>query len=105
MSRYQNDVVPVIRQRCVPETAFASNFTSVKHPHGVDELAKRKGVSMAQVSLAWLLSKPGVTAPIVGSTSLANLEDILGALEVKLTQDEVEFLEEAYRPLPISDHV
>ena len=44
----------------------------------IDELAKKKGVSMAQISLAWILSKPGVTAPIVGTTSLANLEDILG---------------------------
>ena len=46
----------------------------------VEELAKRKGpgVSMAQVAVAWMLAKPGVTAPIVGTTSLANLEDILG---------------------------
>ena len=46
----------------------------------VEQLAKRKGsgVSMAQVAVAWMLAKPGVTAPIVGTTSLANLEDILG---------------------------
>ena len=44
----------------------------------VEEIAKRKGVSMAQIAVAWILSKPGVTAPIVGTTSLANLEDILG---------------------------
>ena len=46
----------------------------------VEALAKRKGpgVSMAQVAVAWMLAKPGVTAPIVGTTSLANLEDILG---------------------------
>ena len=44
----------------------------------IDELAKKKGVSMAQISLAWMLTKPGVSAPIIGTTSLANLEDILG---------------------------
>ena len=44
----------------------------------VEEIAKRKGVSMAQIAIAWVLSKPHVTAPIVGTTSLANLEDILG---------------------------
>ena len=44
----------------------------------IDELAKKKGVSMAQISLAWMLTKPGVSAPIIGTTSLSNLEDILG---------------------------
>ena len=45
----------------------------------VEELAKKKGVSMAQIAVAWVLAKPHVTAPIVGTTSLDNLEDILGA--------------------------
>ena len=45
----------------------------------MEELAKKKGVSMAQISMAWILAKPGVTAPIVGTTNLSNLEDILGA--------------------------
>ena len=60
---------------------------------------------MAQVSLAWILSKPHVTAPIIGSTSLKNLEDLLGALDFTLTDEEIKFLEEEYRPLPISGHV
>lgn len=46
----------------------------------VEELAKKKGVSMAKVSMAWVLSKPGVSAPIIGTTNLKNLEDALGAL-------------------------
>ena len=45
---------------------------------GVEELAKKKGASMAQVALAWIMAKPGVTAPIIGTTKLSNLEDILG---------------------------
>ena len=73
----------------------------------VEALAKRKGpgVSMAQVAVAWMLAKPGVTAPIVGTTSLANLEDLLGALNVTLSEEDIKFLEEEYRPLPVSGHV
>ncbi|KAI0628904.1 Aldo/keto reductase [Trametes polyzona] len=71
----------------------------------VEELAKRKGVSMAQISIAWMLSKDGVSAPIVGSTNLKNLEDILGALDVKLTEEEIKYLEEPYEPLSITGHV
>ncbi|KAM5538735.1 hypothetical protein V8D89_007457 [Ganoderma adspersum] len=70
----------------------------------VEELAKRKGVSMAQISTAWIMSKPGVTAPIVGTTSLKNLEDILGALDVKLTEEDVKYLEEPYKPLKVLGH-
>ncbi|CDO77776.1 hypothetical protein BN946_scf185041.g8 [Trametes cinnabarina] len=70
----------------------------------VEELAKKKGVSMAQIATAWILSKPGVTAPIIGTTSLKNLEDILGALDVKLTEDEIKYLEEPYQPVPILGH-
>ncbi|OSX56325.1 hypothetical protein POSPLADRAFT_1175381 [Postia placenta MAD-698-R-SB12] len=70
----------------------------------VEELAKKKGVSMAQVAIAWSLAKEGVTAPIVGTTSLKNLEDILGAVNVSLTPDEIKYLEEPYRPLAIDGH-
>ena len=70
----------------------------------IDELAKKKGASMAQIALAWVLAKPGVTAPIVGTTSLANLEDLLGALDVKLTDEEIAYLDEEYQPLPIAGH-
>ncbi|KAI0328025.1 oxidoreductase [Cubamyces sp. BRFM 1775] len=70
----------------------------------VEELAKQKGVSMAQISLAWIMAKPGVTAPIIGTTSLSNLEDILGALDVKLTEEEIKSLEEPYKPVAIAGH-
>ena len=53
----------------------------------VEELAKRKGVSMAQISTAWIMNRPGVTAPIVGTTSLKNLEDILGACAPSFRSD------------------
>ncbi|KAI0933395.1 hypothetical protein AcV5_005549 [Taiwanofungus camphoratus] len=70
----------------------------------VEEIAKKKGISMAQVSIAWSLSKEGVTAPIVGTTSLDNLKDIIGAVNVTLTADEIKYLEEPYRPLAIDGH-
>ncbi|KAJ8488405.1 hypothetical protein ONZ51_g3571 [Trametes cubensis] len=70
----------------------------------VEELAKKKGASMAQIATAWILAKPGVTAPIIGTTSLKNLEDILGALDVKLTEEEIKYLEEPYQPVAILGH-
>ncbi|KAH9923733.1 Aldo/keto reductase [Epithele typhae] len=79
----------------------AASESIVSH---VEELAKRKGVSMAQVAIAWMLSKEGVSAPIVGSTSLENLEDIIGALDVKLAPDEIEYLEEPYAPQKVVGH-
>ncbi|KAI0328027.1 Aldo/keto reductase [Cubamyces sp. BRFM 1775] len=70
----------------------------------VEELAQKKNASMAQIALAWIMSKPGVTAPIIGTTSLKNLEDILGALDVKLSEEEVKYLEEPYKPMAITGH-
>ncbi|KAG5639477.1 hypothetical protein H0H81_001599 [Sphagnurus paluster] len=70
----------------------------------VEEIAKKKDISMAQVAVAWSLSKEGVTAPIVGTTSLKNLEDIIGGVEVQLTEEEIKYLEEAYKPQEIIGH-
>ncbi|TRM67382.1 NADP-dependent oxidoreductase domain-containing protein [Schizophyllum amplum] len=70
----------------------------------VEELAKKKGCSMAQLSLAWLMVQPGVSAPIVGTTSIENLHDLIGALDIKLSEDDVKFLEEPYVPRDIIGH-
>ncbi|KAH9921030.1 aryl-alcohol dehydrogenase [Fomitopsis serialis] len=70
----------------------------------VEELAKKKGVSMAQISIAWSLSKDVVSAPIVGTTSLKHLEDMVGAVNVELTPEEIKYLEEPYVPVPINGH-
>lgn len=70
----------------------------------VEKLSKNKGVSMAQISIAWMLSKDVVAAPVISTTSLDNLYDIVGGLDVSLTSDEVKYLEEAYRPMPILGH-
>jgi aryl-alcohol dehydrogenase-like predicted oxidoreductase len=67
----------------------------------VTEIAKRRGISNAQVALAWLLQKPGITAPIIGATKLEQLDDDVKALDVKLEPAEVEALEAPYRPHPV----
>jgi len=68
------------------------------------QLAKRRGVSPAQIALAWILHKPGVTAPIVGASKLTHLEDAIAALSIKLDESEINFLEECYRPHPVLGH-
>jgi aryl-alcohol dehydrogenase-like predicted oxidoreductase len=67
----------------------------------VSELAEARGLPMAQVALAWMLSKPLITAPIIGATKPHHLEDAIAALSVQLSPDEISHLEEAYRPHPI----
>ena len=68
----------------------------------LNEVAAEKDLPAAQVALAWLLHKPGVTAPIVGATKLAHLEDALQAVDVVLTQEEIGRLEEPYVPHAVS---
>jgi aryl-alcohol dehydrogenase-like predicted oxidoreductase len=65
------------------------------------ELAAARGFSRAQVALAWLLHKPGLTAPIFGATKPQHFEDALAALEIKLDANEMAKLEEAYVPHPV----
>ena len=70
----------------------------------VNEVAAGRGVPGAQVALAWLLGRPGVTAPIVGATKLGHVEDALAAEELELTAAEVARLEEPYVPHAVSGH-
>ena len=70
----------------------------------VAEVAAEHDVPPARVALAWLLHKPGVTAPIVGATRLEHLEDALAATELGLSPDEISRLEEPYRPHPVLGH-
>lgn len=68
------------------------------------QVAQARGLPNMQVALAWLLSKPGITAPIVGASKLPHLEDDLSALKVKLSEDEIKQLEEPYKPHPLLGH-
>jgi aryl-alcohol dehydrogenase (NADP+) len=70
----------------------------------VAEVARQRGVNNAQVALAWLLHKPGVTAPIVGASKMQHLDDAVAALSLNLSAEEIALLEEPYTPHPVLDH-
>ncbi|OON80035.1 aldo/keto reductase [Streptomyces tsukubensis] len=86
-------------------------FGSTLYPAGDKEIveavagvAAERGVSRARVALAWLLHRPGVTSPIVGATKEGHLDDALESVELRLEEKEVEALERAYTPHPVSGH-
>jgi aryl-alcohol dehydrogenase-like predicted oxidoreductase len=68
------------------------------------EVARSRDLPPAQIALAWLLHKPGVTSPIIGATKLSHLEDAIGASQVTLSPDEIKLLEQPYQPHPIRGH-
>ena len=87
--------------------AFGKSLYSdedLKIAQRVSELAEARGLPMAQVALAWMLSKPVITAPIIGATKPHHLDDAVSALSIQLTTDEIHHLEEAYQPHPILGH-
>src|SRR5215218_4768901 len=71
----------------------------------VAEIAEKRAVPRAHIALAWLLQKQPVAAPIVGATKISHLEDAVGALSLKLAQEEVAYLEEPYVPHRIVGHL
>ena len=68
------------------------------------QVAAERGAPPAQVALAWLLGRPGVTAPIVGATKLGHISDALAAVQLTLTEQEAARLEEPYVPHPVLAH-
>ena len=68
------------------------------------EVAKERGVTASQVALAWMLGKPHITAPIIGSSRIEHLDEAIAAMDVKLSEDEIKKLEDAYCPHPILGH-
>jgi len=70
----------------------------------VAELARRRGLAPAQIALAWVLHKPGVTAPIVGASKLEQLDQSIAALEIRLDESELKFMEEPYQPHGVVGH-
>jgi len=78
-----------------------SDFTIVER---VVELAKRRGVAPAQIALAWVLNRPGITAPIIGASKIEQLEQSIAAVEIELDADEMTYLEEPYVPHRVLGH-
>jgi 1-deoxyxylulose-5-phosphate synthase len=94
-------------------TARANNDRLVDSRYGgsdfdvvdvVRAIAAERGLTPAQIALAWMLGKPGVNAPIVGATKLLHLEDAIASVEVKLSDEEVARLEAPYQPHRIIGH-
>ena len=78
-----------------------SDFTVVER---LSEISRKRNLKNAQVALAWILQKPGVTAPIIGATKMQHLDDAVAALDVKLDATECKALEEPYQPHRILGH-
>jgi aryl-alcohol dehydrogenase (NADP+) len=70
----------------------------------VVDLAERRDVKPAQIALAWLLHQEGVTAPIIGASKMFHLEDAVAALDIELSEKDVDYLEEPYQPHPVLGH-
>jgi aryl-alcohol dehydrogenase (NADP+) len=70
----------------------------------LQEVAREHARKPTQIALAWILSRPGMTAPIIGASKMEHLDDAIAALGVKLADDDVKKLEEPYRPHPVLGH-
>lgn len=70
----------------------------------VEQVARNRGVPPAQVALAWLLHKPGITAPIIGASKPHHLEDAVAAVNLKLSNEEISSIESVYVPHPVLGH-
>ncbi|WP_276256292.1 aldo/keto reductase [Halomontanus rarus] len=86
-----------------PDDAFRAG-SGLEINERVEELADEKGITMAQLALAWQYRSEYVTAPIVGTTSIEHLEQAVEALDVDLSDSDVEYLEEPYEPVPVFGH-
>lgn len=86
-SRYRSD-------RWLSQRLFRLDFDVLER---AEEIAKEKDVPVAQLALSWLLHK-GMAAPIIGATKVEHVEDTVGAVELKLNDDDIKRLEEPYRP-------
>ena len=103
---------PEDEQRGVTARARSDDFahalyyadTDFRVVERVTELAARRELTAAQIALAWLLRQPGVTAPIVGVSTLDQLDQLAAAVEVVLDDEECAFLEEPYTPHPVLGH-
>jgi 1-deoxyxylulose-5-phosphate synthase len=89
---------PWVQKFYATDAVVASDRAIVERVH---EVAAARGIPAAQVSMAWLLSRPAVTAPIVGPTKIAHVDDAVAALDVHLAAEEIAALEEPYTPHPV----
>lgn len=106
LSRPRHTGESTLRGKTDPYTSMLQNNDdpNLAIINRVEEIAQKKGVSMSQVALAWVMAKDPVAAPIVGTTKMENLMDIIKSVEIKLDEDEMKYLEELYTTKPIVGH-
>jgi aryl-alcohol dehydrogenase-like predicted oxidoreductase len=110
LTRPHEQFLETTRGRYMNSSRFAERIDVYRANGGdtinerVEELATEKGVTMAQIALAWVLHQDVVDAPIIGTTSIDHLEDAVEALEIDLSTNDLEYLEEPYGPVPINGH-
>src|SRR4051794_28531582 len=91
-----HDVIEAGKVRYIGASSmYGWQFGKLQH-HTVQEVANARGVTMAQVALAWVLTNPIVSAPIVGATKAHRLSEAVAALDLRLTSDEITALEAPY---------
>jgi aryl-alcohol dehydrogenase-like predicted oxidoreductase len=110
LTRPHEQFLETVRGRHIEGSQFAERIDTYRSNGGdeinerVEELAEEKGVTMAQISLAWLLHQDWVDAPIVGTSSVEHLEDAVEALEIDLSSSDQAYLEEPYEPKQVLGH-
>jgi 1-deoxyxylulose-5-phosphate synthase len=103
-NRGRGDVGATVRATSDPVAARMYGAVDDEVVAALRAVAQARGVARAQVALAWLLAQPGVVAPVVGATRREHLDDALGALVLRLDEEEAAALETGYRPHPVVGH-
>ncbi len=110
LARPHEEFLKTTRGEYMNDTSFSERIDTYRANGGetinerVEEIAGEKGVTMAQISIAWLLHKETVDAPIIGTTSIEHLEDAVEALDISLSDSDIDYLEEPYASVEINGH-
>ncbi|WP_096389081.1 aldo/keto reductase [Halopenitus persicus] len=110
LTRPHEEFLETTRGKYMNDGRFAERIDTYRANGGdeindrVAELAAEKGVTMAQIALAWLLHQDAVDAPIVGTTSVEHLEEAVEALEIDLSESDRAYLAEPYGPVAVNGH-
>ena len=110
LTRPHEQFLETTRGRYMDNSRFAERIDTYRSNGGdtvnerVEELAAEKDVTMAQIALSWLLHQDVVDAPIIGTTSIEHLEDAVEALDISLSDSDLDYLEEPYEPVGINGH-
>ncbi|WP_458208676.1 aldo/keto reductase [Haladaptatus sp. NG-SE-30] len=110
LTRPHEAFLETVRGEYMENSQFAERIATYRSSGGeeinerVEELADDKGVKMSQIALSWLLHQPAVDAPIIGTTSVEHLEEAVEALDIDLSENDIEYLEAPYSPVAIDGH-